>query len=98
MENISKENIINQLGSLSGWILDDDCLRYEFEGRNFIEAWVLMSQIAFKAEEMNHHPDWRNVYNKLTIRLSTHDTGGITELDLALARFISGKVKDLFNK
>lgn len=98
MEIISKENRNNQLANLPGWFLEENCLCYEFVGRNFIEAWVLMSQIAFKAEEMNHHPDWRNVYNKLTIRLSTHDAGGITQLDLDLAYFISGKVKDLFNR
>jgi 4a-hydroxytetrahydrobiopterin dehydratase len=98
MENISKENIISKLTSLPGWKLDGEELCYEFVGRNFIEAWVLMSQVAFKAEEMNHHPDWRNVYNKLTIRLRTHETGGITQLDLDLARFICDKVKDLFNR
>lgn len=84
--------------TLPGWQLEDNELVYQFEGRSFIEVWVLMSQIAFKSEEMNHHPDWRNIYNKLTIRLKTHDSDGITSLDLELARFISTRVKELFNR
>lgn len=98
MENISKEILIQELEHLQGWKLEENALQYEFIGKNFVEAWVLMSQIAFKAEEMNHHPDWRNVYNKLYIKLSTHDTGGITSLDLTLAQFISTRVKELFNR
>lgn len=57
--------------------------------KDFISAWAFMSQVALLAEKMNHHPDWSNVYNKVTIKLSTHDAGNtITEKDRKLAAMI----------
>jgi 4a-hydroxytetrahydrobiopterin dehydratase len=58
----------------------------EFKFKNFIEAWAFMSRVALIAEKMDHHPDWSNVYNQVSIRLSTHDAGNkITDKDRKLA-------------
>ncbi len=60
-----------------------------FEFSNFVEAWGFMSKVAILAEKQNHHPEWSNVYNKVTIRLSTHDAGDVvTDYDRALAAAI----------
>ena len=58
----------------------------EFSFKNFVEAWGFMSSVALLAEKMDHHPDWSNVYNRVSIRLSTHDAGNkITDKDRKLA-------------
>jgi 4a-hydroxytetrahydrobiopterin dehydratase len=74
------------LGSLAGWRLEDGHLRRDFEFADFVAAFGFMARAALVAERLGHHPDWRNVYNKLTVRLATHDVGGITAHDLELAR------------
>lgn len=63
-------------------------LQKSFVFENFNEAFGFMSRVALKAEQMNHHPEWFNVYNRVDVILSTHDAGGITELDIKLATFI----------
>ncbi len=71
------------------WKESEDSLERSFEFNSFIEAWGFMSQVAIIAEKMNHHPEWSNVYNKVTIRLSTHDAGNtVTEKDRKLASSI----------
>lgn len=62
-----------------------DALYREFIFGDFQEAFNFMSQVAVIAEEMNHHPEWFNVWNKVQVTLSTHDSGGLTERDIALA-------------
>ena len=57
-------------------------------GTDFSAAWEFMSQVAVKAERMDHHPEWFNVYSKVDVTLTTHDAGGVTERDIRLARFI----------
>lgn len=65
---------------------DKQQLEKTFTFPDFVSAWAFMSQVALLAEKMDHHPDWSNVYNKVTIRLSTHDAGNkITEKDRKLA-------------
>ncbi len=59
-----------------------------FKFNNFVEAFSWMGRIAFMAEKLNHHPNWSNVYNSVDISLSTHDAGGLTELDLEFANLI----------
>lgn len=59
--------------------------RYAF--KDFKAAFAFMTQVALKAEQMDHHPEWSNVYDKVDVTLTTHDAGGVTGLDLALARF-----------
>lgn len=68
------------------WQEKDNALEKEFRFRDFSEAFGFMSRVALEAEKLNHHPEWSNVYNKVVIRLSTHDAGNvITEKDRKLA-------------
>jgi 4a-hydroxytetrahydrobiopterin dehydratase len=73
------------------WKIDDaqTCATKEFKFLNFVEAWGFMSQVALVAEKMNHHPEWTNVYNVVTITLRTHDAGNtLTDKDYRLAHLI----------
>jgi 4a-hydroxytetrahydrobiopterin dehydratase len=76
--------------SLPGWAPKDGGLAIHrmFKFKDFSEAWGFMARVALAAEQMGHHPDWSNVYNKVEITLSTHDAGGLTENDVALASAI----------
>lgn len=85
---MSDEEIDGQLQTLEGWEYRDDALHTALEFENFKEAFSVMVRIAFEAEALNHHPDWTNVYNELSITLSTHEVGGVTEKDFKLARSI----------
>lgn len=71
-----------------GWTLDDarDALAKTYTFRNFVEAFGFMTQVAILAEKMNHHPEWSNVYKTVKVVLTTHDAGGLTELDVKLAQ------------
>lgn len=73
----------------AGWSLSDGKLHRAFKFTDFPAAWAFMTRCALAAEAMNHHPDWSNVWNKVTVDLSTHDAGGVTELDLKLAAKMS---------
>lgn len=84
--SISSEEVENLLASLEGWSLVDGKLHTELQFENFIEAWAFMTKLAIVAERINHHPEWSNVYNLVTIDLMTHDKNGITNLDVELAR------------
>jgi Pterin-4a-carbinolamine dehydratase len=74
--------------NMKGWELKDEKLQKSFKFANFVEAFGFMTRIALEAERMNHHPEWSNVYNNVTIKLSTHDAGGITDYDIKLAEII----------
>ena len=65
-----------------------DAIHREFRFGNFSEAWAFMSRVALLAEKHDHHPDWSNVWNTVRIELSTHDAGGLSAKDIALARAI----------
>lgn len=80
--------IAAELANNPQWKVIDNCLYREFKFTDFAAAWTFMQAVADAAEQLDHHPDWRNVYNKVEIRLSTHDAGGLTELDFALAKAI----------
>jgi 4a-hydroxytetrahydrobiopterin dehydratase len=75
------------LQTLNGWIYDPgaDAISHDFKFKTFSEAFSFMTRVALAAEKMDHHPEWSNVYNKVTITLSTHDAGGLTDKDIALA-------------
>ncbi len=88
MEQLTASEIEKKLKTLEGWEFNENALETTFEFQNFKEAFTLMTRIAFECEALNHHPDWTNVYNRLHIRLSTHDAGGVTEKDFELARLI----------
>lgn len=71
------------------WTEENNCLKRNFQFKDFIEAFAFMTRVAMVAEKMNHHPNWSNVYNKVTIELSTHDAGNtVTEKDRKLANAI----------
>ncbi|MCZ6454661.1 MAG: 4a-hydroxytetrahydrobiopterin dehydratase [Alphaproteobacteria bacterium] len=78
------------LAGLSGWTVVDgrDAIAKTFTFKDFNEAFGFMSRVALKAEAMNHHPEWFNVWNRVEVTLSTHDAGGLTELDIELAGFM----------
>jgi 4a-hydroxytetrahydrobiopterin dehydratase len=80
------QQIQEQLGTLSGWELKDGKLHKAYKFKNFVEAFGFMTKAALEAEKMNHHPEWFNVYNRVVVDLTTHDAGGISELDVALAK------------
>ncbi|MGH0032299.1 MAG: 4a-hydroxytetrahydrobiopterin dehydratase [Myxococcota bacterium] len=74
------------LDELDGWSLAEGKLHREFAFESFVVAFGFMSSVALVAERMNHHPEWSNVYGRVVVDLVTHDAGGITGLDLELAR------------
>ncbi len=78
------------LETLDGWELVEgrDAIAKSFRFADFNEAFGFMSRVALKAEAMNHHPEWFNVWNKVDVTLATHDAGGVTVLDIELARFM----------
>jgi 4a-hydroxytetrahydrobiopterin dehydratase len=78
------------LAGLSDWRDADgrDAISKTFRFRDFGEAFAFMTRVALHAEKHDHHPEWFNVYNRVDITLATHDAGGVTEKDIALARFI----------
>ena len=87
---IDPQSLQEKLADLNGWKSADDgkAIQKFFQFDDFKTAWSFMTKVAMEAEAMNHHPDWHNVYNKVGITLSTHDTGGVTDKDLKLAKFI----------
>ena len=88
MSKLSKEDIEKKILRFPDWDYYDDAIHAEFEFENFKDCFSAMSRIAFECEAQNHHPDWNNVYNILTISLSTHSANGVTEKDFKLAEAI----------
>lgn len=78
--------------SLPDWSLHEGKLRRELRFRDFSEAFAFITRVALVAERLNHHPEWSNVWNRVTIALTTHDCGGLSSLDVELARRIDGLV------
>ena len=78
------------LADLAGWrvVEDRDAIAKSFAFKTFNQAFGFMSRVALMAERMDHHPEWFNVYNRVDVTLTTHDAGGVTELDVKLARFM----------
>ena len=75
-----------ELATTTGWTRAGDTLTRTFQFKDFVTAFGFMASAALVAERMNHHPDWSNVYRTVNVALSTHDAGGITALDVELAR------------
>lgn len=82
---LEDSEIEERLASLDGWDRVDGKLHREFKFKDFIAAFGFMTSAAIAAEKMDHHPEWFNVYSKVIVDLTTHDAGGITELDFSLA-------------
>lgn len=76
------------LTELRAWrvLPDRDAIARTFQFKDFVAAWRFMSGVALTAERMDHHPEWKNVYNRVEVVLTTHDAGGVTERDVALAK------------
>ena len=94
MEKLSEQEINKKLEKLNGWEYEDNAIETSFQFENFKEAFTVMTRIAFECEAQGHHPDWSNVYNSLSISLSTHDADGVTEKDFKLAHSIEDIVEE----
>ena len=90
---LSQSEIDKQLSEHVGWRIESGKLHKTIEFATFVQAFGFMTQVALEAEKMNHHPEWHNVYNKVTIDLVTHDIGGISNYDFKLARAIDAIAK-----
>lgn len=94
MKRLSNNEIDYNLTTLKGWSLDDDRIVKNIVFKDFKEAIAVMIKIGEAAEELNHHPDWYNSYNKLNIKLGTHDVGGLTMKDFELAQ----RIEEIINQ
>jgi 4a-hydroxytetrahydrobiopterin dehydratase len=86
---LTKETIASELEKISGWEIKADKLYRQIKFKSFKAAFGFMTMVALEAETLDHHPDWSNVYNTVTITLTTHDQGGLTVLDFKLANAIN---------
>ena len=82
---LEEDEIRRRLAELPGWAYESGALCREYRFADFVRAFGFMTQVALASEAMNHHPDWSNVYNRVSVRLSTHDAGGVTGRDFELA-------------
>ncbi len=93
MKTFSNQEISEYLArDLKSWIFEKGAIKRSFEFKNFVDAFSFMTAIALEAEKSDHHPEWSNVYNKVSIALNTHSANGITQLDFDLA----GKIDKLY--
>lgn len=94
-ERLSADARKQALGGIPGWseVQGRDAIRKTFVFKDFNEAFGFMTRAALVAEKMDHHPEWRNVYKTVEVVLSTHDAGGITKLDIALATAMNAVAK-----
>ena len=92
---LTDAEIATALKTLDGWSREGNKLHRELKFKDFVTAFGFMASAALVAERMNHHPEWFNVYHTVRIDLSTHDSGGVTKLDVDLARAMSAIAKPL---
>ncbi len=88
MSNLSKSNIDTFLQTNNDWALKNNGIEKYFVFKDFASAFAFLTKVALLSEKMNHHPNWSGVYNKVHIRLTTHDIGGLSQLDIAMAKEI----------
>lgn len=88
IRKLDPEELRQRLGTLPHWSLDETrgAIRREFVFADFAQAFAFMTRIALAAEKADHHPEWRNVYNRVDMLLSTHDCHGLSQRDIDLAR------------
>jgi 4a-hydroxytetrahydrobiopterin dehydratase len=95
MKTFTKDEITGYLGlRLKDWTFTGSVIHREYKFKNFVEAFSFMTAVALEAEKMDHHPDWSNVYNTVSISLNTHSANGITQNDFDLA----GKIDLLYHR
>lgn len=89
-QKLDSQSIESAMSGLPGWVLSDDgkAILKTFKFKSFVEAFGFMTRSALHAEKLDHHPEWFNVYSKVDVTLSTHDAGGLTELDFKLAQLM----------
>ena len=92
-QKLSEPEIAAELAKLPGWTYEGGKLHRVFTCRDFAHAFGFMTSVALAAEAMNHHPDWSNSWNKVTVDLVTHSSGGVTQRDVELAQ----KISQIFN-
>ena len=95
MEMLGPSRIVEAVKQLPGWRLEGNKLCRDFKFDTFADAFGFMAIASHMIERMNHHPEWTNVYNRVTVRLSTHDVGGVTQKDLDLAAVMQGIAQKL---
>jgi 4a-hydroxytetrahydrobiopterin dehydratase len=93
LQRLSTSELQAQLMELDGWKIEGEKLSKEVVFPDFTRAFGFMASVAVVAEAMNHHPEWYNVYNKVRFWLTTHEAGGISANDIALARKINEFLK-----
>ncbi len=96
MTRPAKIGAAEALKRLPGWTADDsgrDAIKRTFKFKDFNAAFGFMTRVALLADKTDHHPEWSNVYNRVEVLLTTHDAGGVTDKDVAMARFIDDAVK-----
>jgi len=88
---LTEEQIVSELETLEGWELGGagDRIRAEFRFPDFVRAFGFMTSVAILAEKLDHHPEWSNVYGSVHIELTNHDSGGLTALDIHLAKEVN---------
>ena len=89
MIRLSESSIEEKLKNLPGWSVKNDKLYKDFQFNDFNQAFGFMTRAAMEIEKMNHHPEWFNVYNRITVDLTTHEAGGITNNDVNLAKILN---------
>jgi 4a-hydroxytetrahydrobiopterin dehydratase len=97
MNHYTQNQIETALKSLPNWVLAENAIAKSFIFKDFSEAFAFMTRIALAAEQMNHHPEWTNVYNKVHIRLTDHEAGGVSEKDILLAQKIESILPKIEN-
>ena len=90
MPKLTKEEVQSALTKLPDWTVAKEKLHREYKFADFVHAFGFMATAAIAIEKMNHHPEWFNVYNKVTVDLTTHDAGGISAKDVKLAKLLDG--------
>ena len=92
VQKLAEQEIAAGLAPLKGWTIEQGKLHRTFEFKDFVQAFGFMTSVALAAEAMNHHPDWSNSWNKVTIDLMTHSVGGLSRFDFELA----GKIQKIY--
>ncbi len=93
LERLSEGQIKKEISSLQGWNVINGKLHKDFAFKDYVEAFGFMCRASIHIEKMNHHPEWFNVYNKISVDLTTHDAGGITQNDINLAKIFNSLEK-----
>jgi 4a-hydroxytetrahydrobiopterin dehydratase len=92
-KKLSQEEIASEIKNFKFWSINENKLYRKIKFKDFVSAFSFMTHIAIHAEKLNHHPEWKNVYNQLEIWLTTHDANGISKKDFELAKIIDEYIK-----